>query len=123
MYKITVKSHFSAAHRLRGYQGKCENLHGHNWMVKATVAAIDLNKIGIVIDFHDLKEMLSKAVESLDHKYLNELHYFKKINPTSENIAKFIYDKLNSKFKNRDVKLISVDIGETGTSYATYQKE
>lgn len=123
MYKITVKSHFSAAHRLRGYKGKCENLHGHNWTVKAVIETIDLNKIGIVIDFHELKEMIGQVVKSLDHKYLNELYYFKKINPTSENIAKFIYDKLNSKIKNRDIKLASVNIGETETSYATYQKE
>lgn len=123
MYKITVKSHFSAAHRLRGYRGKCENLHGHNWMVKAVVAAIDLNKIGIIMDFQELKEILNEVLKLLDHKYLNELHPFKKVNPTSENIAKFIYDKLNSKIKNQDIKLVSVDIGETGTSYATYQKE
>ncbi len=120
MYRIAVKSHFSAAHRLRAYRGKCENLHGHNWKVEATVAAAGLNKIGVVVDFRELKEKLNQVLKPLDHSYLNELEYFKKLNPTSENIAKFIYDKLNSKIRNLGIELISVNVGETETSYAAY---
>ena len=122
MYRIAVESHFSAAHRLRGYQGKCEDLHGHNWKVEAVVAAVNLNRIGVVIDFKELKEKLGEVLGLLDHKYLNELNHFKKVNPTSENIARFIYDKLNLKIKNKNLRLISVTVWETETSYAVYQK-
>ena len=122
MYEVAVKSHFSAAHKLRGYRGKCENLHGHNWKVEVVVASVSLNKVGLVIDFKELKEKLAALLKSLDHKYLNDLTYFKKVNPTSENLAKFIYDKLNSKVKNQSRGLISVTVGETETSYATYRR-
>ncbi len=126
MYRIAVKSHFSAAHRLRGYQGECEDLHGHNWKIEAVVAAVDLNRIGVVIDFKELKGKLSEVLGLLDHKYLNELNHFKKVNPTSENIARFIYDKLNLNPAPEKswcgVKLISVTVWETDTSCATYQE-
>lgn len=123
MYEVAVKSDFSAAHKLRGYGGKCENLHGHNWKIEVVVASAGLDKIGLVIDFKELKEKLAAVLRLLDHKYLNELDYFKKANPTSENIAKFIYDKLNSKIKNQNIGLISATVGETETSYATYRRE
>ena len=116
MYKIKVEGNFSAAHNLRGYKGKCEELHGHNWKVEITVASSKLDKIGMVMDFNCLKESLSKILEKFDHKYLNNITYFKKINPTSENIARYIYDSLR-----REISVLySVTVWESDKACATY---
>ena len=82
-YEISVESHFSAAHRLRGYKGKCENIHGHNWKVEITFSGQKLDKTGMLMDFTDAKKYLKVIMERLDHKDLNLLPSFKKINPTS----------------------------------------
>ena len=118
MYKLNVKAEFSSAHNLRGYHGKCEELHGHNWKVEVTAASKKLDKIGMVMDFKKIKEALKSVIEPLDHKYLNNLAHFKKINPTSENIAKFIYDNLKLKIPF----LSSVTVWENDTSSAAYTK-
>jgi len=94
MYEIKVISDFSSAHMLRGYEGKCENMHGHNWKIEVVVSSEKLDKLGMVVDFKELKHKLKIILEELDHKNLNDIEYFKKINPTSENIAKYIFDKL-----------------------------
>ena len=96
-FKVSVSDYFSAAHNLRGYQGKCEELHGHNFKVKVSVGANSLDRTGIVCDFHFLKEKLKDALEQLDHTHLNKLAFFKNVNPTSENIARFIFKKLKVK--------------------------
>ncbi|MBP7836240.1 MAG: 6-carboxytetrahydropterin synthase QueD [Candidatus Omnitrophica bacterium] len=116
MYKIKIEGDFSSAHNLRGYKGKCEELHGHNWRVEVAVAGSKLDKIGMVMDFKCLKEKLHAILERLDHKYLNNIAYFKKVNPTSENIAKYIYDNL----KNRIPSLYSVTVWESDKASATY---
>jgi 6-pyruvoyltetrahydropterin/6-carboxytetrahydropterin synthase len=90
MYSIRVDGHFSSAHNLRGYKGKCEELHGHNWRVEVVAASDKLDKLGVVMDFTVIKTHLHEVIEKLDHKYLNEIPYFLKFNPTSENIAKYI---------------------------------
>ena len=122
MFELTIISDFSAAHRLRGYTGKCENLHGHNWKVSVVVEAKDLNRLGIVMDFKDIKKELNEVLEKLDHKDLNKLIFFKKINPSSENIASFIYSRISSKLKDKGVKIKKVSVWETDTSCATYFK-
>lgn len=117
MYTIKVEADFSSAHNLRGYKGRCEDLHGHNWKVELTVRAKALNKIGLVEDFRFLKDKLNAVLDKLDHKYLNEINYFKKVNPTSENIAKYIFDCL------RGIKGIkSVTVWESENSCATYDE-
>ena len=128
MYSIKVEGHFSSAHNLRGYKGKCESLHGHNWKIEAVASCRDLDKTGMVLDFKYLKIKLDNILEKLDHCYLNKITYFsaaggsasggKKINPTSENIAKYIYDKL----KLRIPSLNSVTVWENATSSATYEE-
>jgi len=106
MYSIKVEAYFSSAHYLRGYKGKCEELHGHNWKVEVNVETPGLDKTGMVMDFKDVKKRLGGILEKLDHKCLNKLDYFKKFNPTSENIAKYIYDNL--KAKTPGLKLVTV---------------
>ncbi len=116
MYSIRIESYFSSAHFLRGYRGKCEELHGHNWKVEVTVEAKKLDKIGMILDFKDLKTELLEILETLDHKCLNNIAYFKKVNPTSENIAQYIYKKLKSTVP----KLKSITVWESHNSCASY---
>jgi len=119
MYTIKIEANFSSAHNLIGYKGKCEALHGHNWRVEAVVSEDKLDKIGMVLDFKYLKMKLNKVLEKLDHKHLNNISYFKKINPTSENIAKYIYDRFRSQVPG--LKLITV--WESDNSSASYYVE
>lgn len=116
MYKIKVEADFSSAHNLRGYKGRCEKLHGHNWKVQVTVTKLKLDKIGMVLDFKYLKRELNKILEKLDHKYLNNIAYFKSVNPTSECIAKYIYDILKTKIPS----LTCVKVWESENCSAAY---
>lgn len=119
MFEIEVFSSFSAAHKLRGYKGKCENIHGHNWKVGVTLSSDKLNKIGIVVDFKDVKKRLKDVLKELDHKNLNTLSYFRRVNPTSENLARFIYDEL----KIKRLPVSSVSVWETEDSKAAYSEK
>lgn len=121
-FKVAVLSSFSAAHRLMDYKGKCENMHGHNWRVEASCQAGQLDKHGMVVDFSELKKALNKILMQFDHKVLNDIQYFKKVNPTSENIAKFIYDKLQKSLTAYSLQLIAVTVWETDASRASYFK-
>lgn len=116
MYDIKVKTSFSAAHNLKNYNGKCEHLHGHNWNVEAVFSFDKLDKDGMAIDFRLAKKMLKSVTEDLDHSYLNELKILKGMNPTSENMAKFIYDKVKKSCRN----LASVAVWENENSCAIY---
>ncbi|MFA4989020.1 MAG: 6-carboxytetrahydropterin synthase QueD, partial [Candidatus Omnitrophota bacterium] len=90
MYTLKVESSFSSAHNLRGYKGKCEELHGHNWRVEISVRSRDLDGTGMLLDFKYLKKKLNNVLDRMDHQYLNKLDHFKKVNPTSENIARYV---------------------------------
>lgn len=120
MYEVTIIKSFSAAHMLIEASGKCEELHGHNFKVELTVAAEHLDKSGILIDFRDVKNWLSEILYSLDHKYLNELPFFKESNPSSENISKYIYEEMKFKIKIDEVKVARVKVWETDDAAATY---
>ena len=122
MFELLVKLDFDAAHRLVEYKGKCENLHGHNWKVDITVAAENVDKEGMVKDFKTIKEMSNVVINQLDHKYLNEIEFFKKVNPTSENIAKYIFDNLIDAFKKESIMLKKVSVWETDTACASYYR-
>lgn len=119
MYEIKVKMSFSAAHNLRNYRGKCEKLHGHNWAVEAVYMYKKVDKDGMAVDFKIAKKTLRGILDDLDHSYLNESEFFKKANPTSENIAKFIYDSVKKRNKN----IWSVAVWENETSCAVYKEE
>ncbi|HOJ50066.1 MAG TPA: 6-carboxytetrahydropterin synthase QueD [Spirochaetota bacterium] len=119
MYMISVEDSFSSAHSLRGYEGKCENLHGHNWKVRVTLKGEKLNNIGILIDFKNVKKILKDILLVLDHKFLNEITPFDKINPSAENIAFFIYGELKKKLEE-NIKIDRVEIWESEKAFATY---
>lgn len=120
MYDLMIESQFSAAHQLRGYKGKCEELHGHNWRVQVTVSSDKVNETGMVIDFHELKAIAGEVIASLDHAFLNEVFPFTEINPSSENIAKWIYESIKKRIRKKKCNLSSVTVWENETSSATY---
>ena len=120
MFEVSVKGSFSGAHRLKGYHGKCEALHGHNWDVEVFAAAKKLDHGGLAIDFKVLKNKLNAVLDSLDHRDLNGIVFFKKGNPSAENIAKYIYDNLKKALKGDKVSLRRVSVWETRDSCATY---
>jgi 6-pyruvoyltetrahydropterin/6-carboxytetrahydropterin synthase len=122
MYELMVESTFSAAHQLRGYGGQCEQLHGHNWKVQVYVQAERLNELELAIDFHDLKAMLREALEPLEHSFLNDVFPFTEKNPSSENLAKWIFDTLKRKLP-QGVQLSAVTVWESDTASATYYED
>jgi len=122
MYEVMVEGSFSAAHNLRGYREKCEKLHGHNWKVRVGIRGGKLDKYGMLIDFRDVKDYLEKIIEKLDHKYLNEISHFKVTNPTSENIARFIYNDLRFHLKGSQYRVSKVTVWESDTASATYSQ-
>ena len=125
MYELKVLSGFSSAHALRGYNGKCERIHGHNWHVELVVSSEVLNEIGLVVDFKLLKKYLNEIMETLDHKFINETEFFKEVNPSAENIAKYIYEEFEKKINVNKIFNISVkrvDVYETDSSMASYYK-
>lgn len=120
MYELMIESKFSAAHQLRGYEGKCEKLHGHNWRVTMAVTAERLNEQGIAVDFHDLKRELQEVLDQLEHTFLNDIFPFTQINPSSENLAKWIYDNMSKKINDDNIEVASVTVWESDTASASY---
>jgi 6-pyruvoyltetrahydropterin/6-carboxytetrahydropterin synthase len=120
MFELDITREFSAAHRLAGYNGLCSALHGHNWTVQVFIRAKQLDEIGIAADFTVIKRELSAILADFDHKYLNELPDFQGINPTSENIARILFEKLDAAIDIPGVKLDRVRVCESPTSGATY---
>jgi 6-pyruvoyltetrahydropterin/6-carboxytetrahydropterin synthase len=123
MYKLSVEQHFDAAHALRGYKGKCENLHGHRFVVKVKVTASQLDDIGLAFDFTELKRMLKSILDRFDHANLNETPPFDKINPSSENIARTVYESMKIELKNTPVKLAAVKVYESPESAVEYRED
>lgn len=123
MYELMIEQKFSAAHQLRGYKGKCENIHGHNWKVQIHVLADRLNDIDIAIDFHDLKAMASEVLSALDHAMLNDVFPFTEINPSSENLARWIYDSMAKKVDTEHLRVSAVAVWESDTASATYYED
>jgi 6-pyruvoyltetrahydropterin/6-carboxytetrahydropterin synthase len=120
MYEATIEAHFSSAHRLRQYNGECERLHGHNWNVQVSIASEELNDLGMVMDFKELKGKTKALMDRFDHQYLNEVPPFTELNPTTENIAKYIFDELSKIIKTSSVKVSKVTVWESPTCCASY---
>jgi len=123
MYELSIEDHFSAAHNLRNYKGKCENLHGHNYRVQVYIRGEKLDKSGLLADFVELKKALKKVLDKLDHQYLNEVPPFTKLNPTAENIAKYIYEQLRYTLHVTRYTVSKVIVWESDTSSASYSEE
>lgn len=123
VYEVYVKTHFSAAHSLRGYPGDCARTHGHNWIIEAYVKCKELDQIGIGVDFRDIKQAVKEVLAGLDHFNLNELPAFSKVNPTSENIAKFLYMELGKVLNSEVVRVSKVKVMETPGAGAFYWEE
>ena len=123
MYEVSVDETFAAAHNLRGYKGKCEDLHGHNYKVRVTLAGPKLDDVGLLYDFVHLKQVIQGVIRSLDHKYLNELPPFDTQNPSAENIARHIYDQTSKQIREtpNGAGIASITVWETETTAATYR--
>ena len=122
MFEVTIEQTFAAGHALRNYRGKCENVHGHNYRCQVTLEGERLDDTGLLMDFVALKKMLLSVHDRLDHQWLNEFPPFDVLNPSAENIAKYIYEEIKKGIGGgADVRLGSVRLWETDTSSATYR--
>ena len=122
MFDVEIRRTFSAAHQLKGYDGDCRNLHGHNYSVVVNVAAEKLNEIGIALDFKLLKAALDELLAKFDHHNLSELPEFREINPTSEVLAMHIYRRMSEKLNGDGIRVTKVRIGESENSAVTYSE-
>jgi len=123
MYEVTVERSFAAGHYLRNYKGKCENPHGHNYKIRVTLQGRELDSAGLLVDFKDLKTVMKKTIERLDHQMMNDVEPFTVLNPSAENIAKYFYDQTNAELKDLTrgrVSVKDVTVFETDVTTATY---
>ena len=121
LFEVMIERNFSSAHQLRGYKGKCENLHGHNYKIEIYARGRELNDIGLLVDFVELKEAADEVVNFLDHRNINELEPFvQELNPSAENLARFILERVARRVGDDRVQIYKVRCFETPTSVATY---
>jgi 6-pyruvoyltetrahydropterin/6-carboxytetrahydropterin synthase len=121
MFELKVVSHFAAAHQLTELGGPCERLHGHNWKIEVLVSGRQLGKDGLLIDFKRIKKSTEEVLEGLDHRFLNELPPFREESPSSENIAKYIFQCLAKSLDSETVKIAAVTAWESESASATYR--
>jgi len=125
MFEVTVEDSFAAGHYLRNYKGKCENPHGHNYKVRVTLAGTELDKAGLLVDFKDLREVMRQVIDRLDHQMLNDVHPFTELNPSAENLAKYLYDETDGRLRqatNGRVHIKDVTVFETDSTTAKYSE-
>ncbi|HOD54808.1 MAG TPA: 6-carboxytetrahydropterin synthase QueD [Candidatus Cloacimonadota bacterium] len=122
MYKINVSSSFSAAHKLNNYPGLCKNLHGHNWKVRIQINCTKTDDLGMALDFGIAKKHLRDLMEMFDHQFLNDLDCFKEINPTSEDIARVIFNELKKEFNTAEGMIAEVEVWESDHSSVIYSE-
>jgi len=118
MYELSIIGDIAAAHSLREYEGKCKNLHGHTWKIEIVLVGDQLNSVGMVADFTVLKKQLKDYLAELDHVCLNDLPYFQKVNPTTENLAKYVYDNFSKIIA--PLKITKVRAWESDTTCIVY---
>lgn len=121
LYCLTVKSSFAAAHRLREYEGNCEQLHGHNWQVEVSVESDRLDSLGMALDFRIMKQALSELLARWDHKYLNEIPPFTGENPSSENLARYLFDEMEGMLPG-PARVSRVTVWESEDARAEYSR-
>ncbi len=123
MFQVSVEETFSSGHALRGYKGKCENPHGHNYRVQVTLEGPQLDKIGLLVDFTHLKEVMRTIIKRVDHQFLNDLEPFTTLNPSAENMAKYFYDEVTGNLKDLPpgARVSGVVVWETDTAMAKYR--
>jgi 6-pyruvoyltetrahydropterin/6-carboxytetrahydropterin synthase len=122
MFEITIEETFAAGHALRNYRGKCENVHGHNYRCQVTVCGAELDNIGLLVDFVELKRTVHSVLDRLDHQWLNDYPPFDVLNPSAENMARYIYEQVTESLKPRDgVTVDCVKLWETDTASALYR--
>src|SRR5882672_9349814 len=121
MFEVAVEHSFAAGHALRGYKGKCENVHGHNYRVRVTVSGEKLDSIGLLMDFVELRSAIRALVERLDHRFLNELAPFDRLNPSAENLAKYFCDGLAPQIQSDGLRIVAVTVWETDNASATFR--
>ena len=123
-FEVMIELNFSSAHQLRGYKGKCENLHGHNYKIEIYARGRELDNIGLLVDFGELKQAADEIVQYLDHRNINELPPFdEELNPSAENLARYILERVAARVGDERVRVYKVRCYETPTSVATYQVE
>ncbi len=122
MFQVSVEESFSAGHALRGYKGKCENPHGHNYKVRVTLEGSALDSVGLLYDFAHLKQIIHQVIQGVDHKFLNDLAPFDKLNPSAENIARYFYEEASKQMPPQPdgARIASITVWETDTTAATY---
>jgi len=123
MFEVSVEETFAAGHALRGYKGKCENPHGHNYRVRVTLEGAELDSVGLLYDFVHLKQVLSEVIQSLDHKFLNDFAPFDTINPSAENIARYFFEEASKRLPRsaNGARISGITVWETDTTAATYR--
>jgi len=122
MFEVTIEETFAAGHALRNYHGRCENVHGHNYRCHVTIEGRELNSIGLLVDFVELKKVVHAVLDRMDHQWLNDLPPFDAINPSAENMAKHIYDEVSGGLNDKEgLRVASVRLWETDTASATYR--
>ncbi|HEY3397042.1 MAG TPA: 6-carboxytetrahydropterin synthase QueD [Armatimonadota bacterium] len=123
MYELTVERQFAAAHQLRGYDGPCARLHGHNYRLLVVFSGAELDADGFLADFTALKAVCDQVLEGLDHQFLNDLPAFGQRNPTAENLAAYLYRELRAAATDLPVRVQAVTLYESDTSAVTYREE
>ncbi|MCP4197039.1 MAG: 6-carboxytetrahydropterin synthase QueD [Proteobacteria bacterium] len=120
MFQVARERAFSASHQLRGYKGRCERLHGHNWRVRVHIEAEVLDELGMVIDFHELDRIMEEVIDPFDHRHLNDVSPFTEINPSSENLAQFIGEGVKKQLLDTRVRVRCCEVWENDLSRASY---
>ena len=123
MYELKIITQFAAAHRLENFYGKCEALHGHNWKVEVFLAGKQLDEAGLLVDFGVIKARTNALLEEIDHKYLNELEAFREQNPSSENLARYLFERLSTTLSRDGVRVSRVNVWESDNSCASYYRD
>jgi 6-pyruvoyltetrahydropterin/6-carboxytetrahydropterin synthase len=123
MFQVSVEETFSAGHALRGYRGKCENPHGHNYRVRVTLEGPQLDSIGLLCDFTELKHVMREIIGELDHQFMNDLEAFRSVNPSAENMAKYFYDQVTRQLTElpAGARVTDIVVWETDTTSAQYR--